>query len=84
MSEIDKRGKLDEEVFGYRTGKDGKVFISWEGKQVMILKGKEASRFLGKIQGLEHKKAQLVMAKLTGNFKRGNERLAQEIRDAEE
>lgn len=74
MSEVDKRNVLDEEVFSYRVGKDDKVFIYWHGKQVMILKDKEAKKFLAKITGLEHKAAQLVMAKITGNFKRGNER----------
>jgi hypothetical protein len=71
--QIDKRGVLDEDVFSYRASKD-KVFIFWHGKQVMTLKGREASRFLSKIDGLEGKQAQLVMAKITGNFKRGNER----------
>lgn len=74
MDNIDKHHRLDEEVFSYRTTKDNKVFISWYGKQVMILKGKQAEEFLKKIAGLEHKQAQLVMAKITGNFKRGNER----------
>lgn len=74
MDNIDKRHRLDEEVFSYRTTKDNKVFISWHGKQVMILKGKQAADFLSKIAGLEHKQAQLVMAKITGNFKHGNER----------
>ena len=74
LSEIDKRNKLDEEVFSYRTGKDGKVFLSWRGKEVKILKGSEAATFLSKIEGMGHKNAQLVMAKATGNFKHGNER----------
>jgi len=29
---------------------------------------------MAKIANLEHKEAQLVMAKITGNFKHGNER----------
>ncbi|MCA9947585.1 MAG: hypothetical protein KC449_29095, partial [Anaerolineales bacterium] len=58
----------------FREGKDQKVFIFWHGKQVKILKGKQAQKFLVKISGLAHKEAQLVMAKATGNFKRGNER----------
>lgn len=74
MPEVDKRNILDDEVFTYQTGKDGKVFIFWYRKQVKILKGKEAQKFLAKIAGLDHKEAQLVMAKATGNFKRGNER----------
>ena len=74
MPEVDKRNILDDEVFTYQEGKDNKVFIFWHGKQVKILKGKAAQKFMAKITGLEHKEAQLVMAKATGNFKRGNER----------
>ena len=74
MPGIDKRHVLDEEVFQYRVSQDEKVFIYWHDKQVKILKGKEARRFIDKIAGLNHKEGQLVMAKATGNFKRGNER----------
>jgi len=72
---IDKRGILDETVFTYKVTKDKKVFISCEGKQVSILSGKKADKFIADITGLEGKDAQLVMAKVTGNFKRGNERV---------
>jgi hypothetical protein len=70
---IDKRGRLDEAVFSYRESKD-KVFVFWHKKQVMILKGQQARKFIDKIAHLEGKAAQLVMAKITGNFKHGNER----------
>ena len=70
---IDRRGKLNEEVFAYRATKDQKVFISWCGKQVTALSGRKAARFLANIANAEGKEAQLVMAKETGNFKRGNE-----------
>ena len=74
MSNVDKRNIFDDEVFTYREGKDNKLFIYWYGKQVKVLKGKQAQKLLTKIAGLDHKEAQLVMAKATGNFKRGNER----------
>jgi hypothetical protein len=70
---IDKRGRLEEEIFSYRQSKD-KVFIFWYNKQVMILKGQQVRKFIDKIAHLEGKEAQLVMAKITGNFKHGNER----------
>jgi hypothetical protein len=70
---IDKRGRLDEDIFSYRASKD-KVFIFWYNKQVMILKGQQARKFIDKIAHLDGKAAQLVMAKITGNFKHGNER----------
>lgn len=73
MTEIDKRHILDNEVFSYFQTKDGKVFICWYGKQVKTLKGPEALRFIEKIVSLDHHDAQLLMARLTGNFKRGNE-----------
>jgi hypothetical protein len=72
--EIDKRHKLDQEVFSYRVSKEAKVSIYWHSKQVMILKGRQAQKFIAKIADLEGVAAQLVMAKLTGNFKHGNER----------
>ena len=71
----DKRGVLDEEVFGYRITKDKKVFISCRGKQVTTLSGAKAEAFISDIADSDGKEAQLLMAKATGNFKRGNERL---------
>jgi hypothetical protein len=35
--------------------------------------GHKAHKFLGRVEGLGEKQTQLVMAKVTGNFKRGNE-----------
>ncbi|MFC0189371.1 hypothetical protein ACFFJY_13790 [Fictibacillus aquaticus] len=72
---VDKRGKLDEEFFSYSASKNGTVFLEWYGKQVKILKGKEAQKFIERIQSAaDEKERQLIMAKVTGNFKRGNER----------
>ena len=74
MAAEDGRHILDKEPFSYRVSKNGKVFISWHGQQVLILAGKQADIFVAKINGLGGVEAQLVMAKATGNFKRGNER----------
>ena len=49
-------------------------FIYWRGRQVRVLKGEEALLLLDKIASLDAKGVQLVLAKATGNFKRGNER----------
>ena len=77
---IDKRNILDEEVFTYKITKDKKVFISYEGKHVTTLSGKKAEDFIKRIQNTEGKDAQLIMAKVTGNFKRGNEKLFKSMR----
>ena len=78
MSPVDQRNRFDEDIFSYRATKSGAVLISWRGKRVTTLSGKQADRFLAQIAGLDDRAAQLVMAKATGNFKRGNERLAQQ------
>ena len=69
----DSRGGLQEEPFSYREGGEGKVFISWRGRQVMILKGDKARAFLARVRETDGPGRQLVMARATGNFKRGNE-----------
>lgn len=71
---IDRQHKLDEQPFSFRATKDGRVMISYHGKQVTVLAGKDAERFLSRIDGADAKQAQLIMAKATGNFKHGNER----------
>lgn len=74
MGEVDKRNKLDEEFFSYKVTKDSKVFLYWYNKQVKILTGKESEKFLARMKEADTKEAQLIMAKVTGNFKRGNEK----------
>lgn len=71
---VDKRNILDEESFSYKITKDNKVFLYWHGKQVNMLRNKESERFITKVKNVDTKEAQLIMAKLTGNFKRGNEK----------
>ena len=72
--QTDQRGKLDNTPFSYRATRDGRVFISWHDKRVTTLSGKDAERFLNRIEGADARQAQLVMAKVTGQFKHGNER----------
>ncbi len=71
---IDRRGKFTEEPFDYSLKKDGKVYISWHGKTVMILKDKRSETIMKKLRSSGEKETQLILAKVTGNFKRGNER----------
>lgn len=66
--------KLNELKFSYKTTRDGKVFIYWHDKQVKTLIGKQASKLLSKISRVDDKEKQLLLAKVTGNFKRENEK----------
>lgn len=74
MVEIDKRGKLKDEPFSFRVTKDGRVFIHWHGKQVTILKGSSAEKFVASAANADVQQAQLIMARATGHFKHGNKR----------
>lgn len=65
---------MDNDSFTYQVTKPGKVFLFWGGKQIKILDGNAAQKFLAKIDVLDEEESQLVMAKETSNFKRGNER----------
>jgi hypothetical protein len=66
-------GGLSDQPFAFRATKDGKVFITWRGLPALTLQGKKAETFLARISDLNEERQQLVMAKATGNFKRGNE-----------
>lgn len=70
----DRRDKLADGVFSYHISKDKKVFVSYRGKRVTILTGNAAADFARKVADADPTQAQLVMAKVTGNFKRGNEK----------
>lgn len=50
------------------------MFISWHGKQVTTLSGKKSEEFIRKIENADFLEKQLIMAKVTGNFKHGNEK----------
>ena len=77
MSGIDKRNRLGEEPFTYQITKKGTVMISYEGRQIKMVKGAEAERLIVRIMEVEDDltEVQLLLAKITGNFKRGNEKL---------
>lgn len=74
MSEIDKRDRLKEEPFNYKITKSNKTIIYYEGRQIMILNGNDTIKFQSKIKNKSPFEVQLILAKTTGNFKRGNER----------
>jgi hypothetical protein len=65
---------LNRDRFSFRAHKDGTVRIAFRGKVITTLSGKEAVRFLVRVNGADSEQEQLAMARATGNFKRGNER----------
>ena len=69
-----KPDPLADEPFSHRTRADGTIVISYRTAPVTFLRGRAAERFATRIAGADASAAQQLMARLTGNFKRGNER----------
>ncbi|HRJ79874.1 MAG TPA: hypothetical protein PLF37_15350 [Planctomycetota bacterium] len=62
--------------FAYRQRKGGEVEVFHHGCLASTLRGVDALDFLAEIRSTDSAEAQQLMARLTGNYKRGNERLA--------
>lgn len=62
--------------FEFIENKNGDVRISRGGGFVKQLRNKDALRFLKRVQGLGFAEQQIHMARITGQYKFGNERLA--------
>lgn len=75
---IDKRKILESEPFSYQITKDKKVRLFYKDKEVKIISNNTAMSFIEKIRDLPVSEQQLVMAKVTGNFKHGNEKMSKE------
>jgi hypothetical protein len=61
--------------FSYRVFKDGCVRVAFHGRDVVTVAGRDADRLRAQLEQAPHEDAeQLLLAKITGNFKRGNER----------
>jgi len=67
---------LSGEPFSFASRADGTIVISYHGAPVTLLRGKVAERFATRIDGADASSAQELMARATGNFRRGNERRA--------
>ncbi|MCC5886786.1 MAG: hypothetical protein JJT88_10160 [Gammaproteobacteria bacterium] len=60
--------------FRFRTRKSGDVEILHFGRVATTLRGKPAVAFLAEVTDSDERTLQQRMARLTGNYKRGNER----------
>ncbi|MFY0597887.1 MAG: hypothetical protein JXQ85_15760 [Cognatishimia sp.] len=62
--------------FSFRKAGRGEVKISHNGRHATTLRGNKADAFLQDMQVSDHRAQQQEMARVTGNYKRGNERQA--------
>lgn len=71
----DQRNILfNEKPFSYKLMKDNKAQISFKGKVVSTIAGKEYNKLVRVIQLDNEYELQLFLAKITGQFKHGNEK----------
>lgn len=60
--------------FNWTCRKNGDVVITHHGRTATVLRGRSAVDFLDDVDGIDESSAQELMARLTGNYRRGNER----------
>jgi hypothetical protein len=60
--------------FSYNVTKDGRVRIAFRGRHVVTVAGARAGRLSAQLESAGADEAQQLLARATGNFKRGNER----------
>jgi hypothetical protein len=68
--------KSDDLGFVYRVRKSGEVELLHQGRLASTLRGPDALDFLAEVEASDFSGGQQLMARLTGNYKHGNERTA--------
>jgi hypothetical protein len=68
--------EAQEPGFTYRLRKNGEVAIFHHGRLASTLRGNDAKKFKQEVGEEQSPEAQQLMARVTGNYKHGNERQA--------
>lgn len=64
---------LQDDPFDYRVTKDGRVLVSRGGRLVVVVSGSKAARLVS-LLGRDDAQDQELLARATGNYRRGNEK----------
>jgi hypothetical protein len=72
----DDNGTSGDLGFTWQRMKNGEVRVLHHGRLASTLRGRDADEFLAEADGGDHAGLQQTMARLTGNYKHGNERKA--------
>ena len=67
---------FDAEPFEWRVTADSKVLVSRGGRQVVVVAGARGARLATQLETADDEQAQQLLARATGNYKRGNEKRA--------
>ncbi len=65
---------LADDPFDHQVTKSGQVRISRGGRVVVTVAGKDASRLAAQLESAPADRVQHLLARATGNYRRGNER----------
>lgn len=71
----DERGRLTADPFDYHVTNLGGLIVSRGGRAVMTVGGRSAARLVAALQRADDSQAQQLLARASGNYRRGNERL---------
>lgn len=66
---------LDDDPFAWQVTKDGRVLVFRGGRQVAVVAGAQADRLRPRLD-TSPESAQQALARVTGNYRRGNEKPA--------
>lgn len=69
---------MDKLGFTYQETRDGAVRIARDGRVVTTLRGPAARKFLAAAAAADDATVQQLCARVTGNYRRGNEAAARE------
>jgi hypothetical protein len=72
--------RMGQEAFTWKVHKDGGVRIFWQGRCIMTLGGTRGRDLAAELSIASHEQAQYMLQRVTGNFKRGNERAGKQAR----
>lgn len=66
----------DDLGFNFQKSKDGNVIIKHHGKLATNLRANKAAEFMDEMNSSDFAEQQQIMARVTGNYKHGNEKNA--------
>lgn len=65
---------LADDPFDYQVTRSGQVRISRGSRAVAVVGGRDAERLADRLASADHDRIQHLLARATGNYRRGNER----------
>jgi hypothetical protein len=65
---------FDAEPFDWSVTADSRVLVSRGGRQVVVVAGARGSKLAAQLETADDERAQQLLARATGNYRRGNEK----------